>query len=219
MSNNIQINGAKGPYDNKVTDASVRYGRNAIENHLTYLEEPLVNDNPNPAPILDFSTNPQAIDKNIENLEYFIEENDNYLKSLPPLEYEYRYMPNVVNGQIDKKALLGAAYEEMGGVKELPVEEFEYRYMIDDTMTAEPLDINKDGKIDIAEYGANILATDVLSKGTTDVTKVDGTINTKGMNAILEYTKKSNAKLATDLYSNLYHTYNLDKSVDDFNQK
>ena len=214
MSYNVQVNGAKGPYDNKITDPSVKYGRNAVENHVSYMETPLVNDVPNSAPILNFSMSPQASENNIKSLETFIEKNDAYLNSLPPLEYEYRYMPNIVNGQIDKKALLGAAYEEMGGVKELPVKEFEYRYMIDDTMTAEPLDINKDGKIDISEYGANILATDVLSKGTTDVTKVDGTINTKGMNAILAYTKKSNAQAAANLYSKLYNTYGLNNSIE-----
>lgn len=217
MSYNVQVNGSKGPYDKKVTDQSVKYGRNAIENNFTHLEAPIINNVNNPAPILDFSTNPEAFDKNVDKLEKFIDKNDQYLNSLPPLEYEYRYMPEVNNGQIDKKALLGAAYEEMGKIKELPLKEFEYRYLLDDTMTAEPLDINKDGKIDIAEYGANILATDVLSKGTTDVTKVDGTINNKGMNAIIEYTKKSNAQAAVNLYSKLYNTYGLDSALNDFN--
>ena len=122
-------------------------------------------------------------------------------------------MPNIVNGQIDKKALLGAAFEEMGGVKELPVKEFERRYIVDDSMTAEPLDINKDGKIDIAEYGANIMAADILSKGTTDPMKVDGTINAKGHNAILEYKKKSNAAAAAKLYSNIYNTHKLGNTL------
>ena len=82
-------------------------------------------------------------------------------------------------------------------------------------MTAEPLDVNKDGKIDIAEYGANMLATDLLSKDTTDVTKVDGSINTKGMNAIIEYTKKANAKAAADLYSSVYNTYDLGSALNE----
>ncbi len=217
MSYDVQVNGSQGPYDKKTMDPSVKYGRNVVENHLSYMEAPLANDVPNPAPILKYSTNPQEVDENIENLEEFIDENDKYLKSLPPLQYEYRYLPNFVNGQIDKKALLGAAYEEMGGVKELPVEEFENRYMIDDTMTAKPLDINKDGKIDISEYGANMIATDVLSKGTTDVTKADGVINQKGMNAIIEYTKKSNAQAAANLYAKIYDTYGLNGSINGFN--
>ena len=101
----------------------------------------------------------------------------------------------------------------MGGVKELSVKEFENRYLIDDSQTAEPMDINKDGKIDIAEYGANIVATDVLSKGTTDPMKADGVINSKGMNAILEYSKKSNAIAAAKLYANVYNAHNLGSAL------
>ena len=217
MSYEVQVNGSQGPYDKKVSDQSVRYGRNAVENNLSYMEAPLVNDVPNPAPILNYSTDPNAIDKNIENIEKFVDKNDEYLNSLPPLQYEYRYIPNFVNRQIDKKALLGAAYEEMGGVKELPVKEFEQRYMIDDSMTAEPLDINKDGKIDISEYGANMIAADVLSKDTNDISKADGSINTKGMNAIIAYTKKSNAQAAANLYAKIYDTYGLNGSINSFN--
>ncbi len=192
-----QINGAVGKYDN--------YGKNAVENHLQHLEAPLINDKQTPAPILDFRPTEEAQVNNIQALERFADENDAYLNALPPLEYEYRYMPE---GTFDKKALLGAAEEEMQ-TKELSVEEFENRYLLDDSMTAEPLDINKDGKIDNSEYAANIVATDLLSKGTTDPMKADGSINSKGMNAILEYSKKSNAAAAAKLYADIYNTYNL----------
>ena len=37
-----KINGTKGKYDNKVSDPSVKYGRNAVENYYTYVEQPLV---------------------------------------------------------------------------------------------------------------------------------------------------------------------------------
>lgn len=215
MIEKVQINGLNGAYDKKIQDPSVRYGRNAVENHVAYLEEPIMKAGFNPAPILDFSNSIEAVDKNIDNLEKFAQKNDEYLDALPPLEYEYRYMPNVVDGNIDKKALLGAAYEEMNGVKELPVEEFERQYLIDDTMTAKPMDVNNDGKIDIAEYGTNILATDLLSKDTTDVSKIDGTINTKGMNSIIEYTSKANAKAASKLYLNIYNTYNLGTAMNE----
>ena len=156
----------------------------------------------------------EAQDKNLTKMEEFVNKNDAYLRNLPPLEYEYRYM--LPNGGVNKKALLGAAFEEMGRVNELPVKEFENRYLISKEQTAEPLDINKDGKIDIAEYGANILAADVLSKNTNDVSKVDGKINSRGMNAVLEYSKKSNAAAAAKLYANIYKTYDLGKSLYQF---
>ena len=211
----FQVNGMNGRYDEKVQDDSVRYGRNAVDNHIKQMQAPLANDNFATPPILDFSSNPQAQEKNINTLEKYADANDAYLNSLPPLEYEYRYMPNVVKGQIDTKAVLGAAYEEMGGVKELSVKEFEDRYLVDDSQTAEPMDINKDGKIDIAEYGANIVASDVLSKGTTDPMKADGTINAKGLNAIMEYSKKSNAAAAAKLYADVYNTYNLGSALNE----
>ena len=194
----FQVNGASGKYDS--------YGRNAVENHLQYMEAPLVNDKQTPAPILDFKPTEEADANNFKALEKFADENDAYLASLPPLEYEYRYMPE---GSFDKQTLLDAAKEEMGA-DELSVEEFEDRYLIDaETMTAEPLDINKDGKIDASEYAANIVATDIMSKDTTDPMQADGLITPKGMNAILEYSKKSNAAAAADLYANIYNTYNL----------
>lgn len=205
----FQVNGANGKYDNQNIDESVKYGRNAVSNNVQTMLSPITNDNFATAPILNFSPSVEAQDRNIAALEKFADKNDEYLNSLPPLEYEYRYMPNIVNNKIDKKAVLGAAYEEMGRVNEIPLKEFEDKFLINNEFTAEPLDINKDGKIDIAEYGANIIATDVLSKGTTDITKADGTINSKGMNAILEYTKKSNAAAAAKLYANIYKTYNL----------
>ena len=211
----FEINGNQGKYDNTVVDPSVRYGRNAVNNNMNYMKAPIVNDKPNPAPILDFMPDEKGMENNIKSLEKFIENNDAYLKSLPPLDFEYRYMPKPVNGEIDRNAVLGAAYEEMGTAS-LPVQEFENRYLIDDSMTAKPLDINKDGKIDISEYGANIVAADVLSKGTTDVTKADGTINAEGLNKILEYTKKINSDAAAKLYADVYNTYSLGKNLDSF---
>jgi len=205
----FQINGSNGRYDGKVKDESVKYGRNAVDNHIKAMEAPIANENFAVPPVFDFSPTAEADNKNIEALENYIEKNDEYLNSLPPLQYEYRYIPNFVNGKLDKKAVLGAALEEMGGAKELSVKEFEKRYLINDLQTAEPLDINKDGKIDIAEYGSNIIAADILSKGTTDPMKANGIINAQGMNAVLEYSKKSNAAAAAKLYANIYNTHKL----------
>lgn len=205
----FQINGAQGKYDNIAADDSVKYGRNAVENNRRYMESPITNNPSVSAPILDFSGSAEAAEKNIEAMNKFADKNDAYLDALPPLEFEYRYMPEAQTGTVDKKAVKAAAYEEMGEVEELPIEEFESRYLIDDTMTAEPLDINKDGKIDNSEYAANIIAADILSKDTTDVNQVDGTINAKGLNAVLEYSKKSNAAAAEKLYGDIYKTYNL----------
>lgn len=205
----FQINGNSGKYDKIVNDSSVKYGKNAVDNNFAYMESPLINDNKAIPPVFDFSMNEKSENHNLDKMEQYLDKNDEYLKSLPPLEFEYRYMPNVSRGHIDKKALLAAAEEEMAGQKEILVEDFEEQYLINDEMTAKPLDINNDNKIDVSEYATNIIATDLLSKGTTDVSQVDGTINAKGMNAILEYTKKSNAEAAANLYRNIYNYYQL----------
>ena len=209
----FQINGSNGRYDGKITDESIKYGRNAVDNHIKAMEAPIANENFAVPPVFDFSPTVEADNRNIKALEEYIEKNDEYLNSLPPLQYEYRYIPNFVNGKLDKKAVLGAAFEEMGQNKELSVKEFEKRYLINDSQTAEPLDINKDGKIDVAEYGSNIIAADILSKGTTDPMKANGIINAQGMNAVLEYSKKSNAAAATKLYSNIYNAHKLGNSL------
>ena len=209
-----KINVANGKYDERVSDPSVRYGRNAVENYYTYLENPIVEDKMTPAPILDFGLNPNADNNNADKLNKFLKENDEYLKALPPLQYEYRYMPQ---GPVNTKALLGAAYEEMGGKKELSVEELDYRFAPDSSFTSKALDLNNDGKVDIAEYGSSILAADMLSKSDTPDTKnIDGTINNKGFNAVLAYTQKSNVAAATKLYSNIYNTYNLGEAQKNF---
>ncbi len=209
-----KIDGSKGKYDGKVTDPSIRYGRNAVENYYTYLEKPIVSDTFNTAPILDFGMSPAAADKNAEKLDKFLKENDEYLNALPPLEFEYRYMPT---SKLDKKALMGAAYEEMGGVKEMSVEEMDSRFAPDDSFTSQALDINKDGKIDNGEYASSILAADMLSKSEIpNPANIDGTINNKGFNAVLAYTQKSKAAAAAALYSNIYNTYNLGEAGKEF---
>ena len=210
----FQINGNSGYYDNKESDKSIRYGKNAADNMANYLMKPLEGILENPAPILDFSPNAEAIENNIEAIEEFIDENDKYLKSLPPLEFEYRYMPNLGVGKVDRKAVLANSFIQMGGKKSQSIESFEANYLMDG-MTAKPLDINNDGRIDIAEYSANTIAADLLSKGTTDVSKVDGIITPKGLDAVYEYTKKSNAAAAAKLYQNIYNTYSLGESLKD----
>ncbi len=207
----FEVNGKTGPYDKLNGDESIKYGLNAASNHKTLAISPVLNDNTTGAPILDFAPGKDADETNKKLIDKFIKDNDAYLESLPPLQYEYRYMPNVTKGTINKKALFGAAIEEMGQ-PEMSVNEFEDKYILDkNTMTANPIDINKDGKIDIPEYSTTILATDMLSKDSENPDSIDGTINSKGMNALLAYSKKSNAEAAAKLYSSLYNHFELNK--------
>ncbi|MBR6126915.1 hypothetical protein IKQ21_04445 [bacterium] len=194
---------------NSATSSEI-YGRKAVDNFYSYAEKPVTSDTFNTAPILDFGLSPDAPERNAKKIEGFLKENDDYLKALPPLQFEYRYMPKVVNGKIDKEALLGAANQEMMKRPEISVDEMDRNFAPSKEFTSKALDINGDGKITNAEYSTSILAADMLSKSDNPDTKnIDGTINEKGMNAVLAYSKKSNAAAATALYSNIYKTYNL----------
>ena len=211
-----KINGISNKRDDKnITNPSADYGKNAIQNYYSFLEQPLIKDNNATPPILDFSTNPNAQEKNIEEMDKFVKANDDYLNSLPPLEFEYRYMPNIhKKGDIDTNALFGTAYEEMGRRKEVNTEEINQVFGVD----SNPIDLNKDGKIDLAEYSTTILTADMLSKSDTpDINNIDGTINNKGLSKVYEYTQKSNAQAATQLYSSLYNKFNLGEEVKKFN--
>ncbi len=207
----FEINGANGVYDNKITDESIRYGRNAADNHKELVVSTLVDGATSVAPMLDYSPTAEAFQNNINKLEKFADENDTYLNSLPPLQYEYRYMPKADNGNIDKKALLGAAYEEMGR-NYIPVKKFEESYLPNtQEYTAAPLDIDKDGNIDTGEYSASMLAADMFSKPNPSISAIDGSMNSKGMDMVMEYARKSNAEAATKLYSQIYNKFNLNE--------
>ena len=210
-----KIDGVRGKYDEKtVSDPSVRYGRNSVQNFYSYLQQPLLTDNNATPPILDFGTKPEAQEKNIELMEKYTKENDSYLNSLPPLEYEYRYMPNInKRGEIDKNALLGAAYEELVGKKEVSVKDLDNAFAINENYSTAPMDVNKDGKVDVGEYATSIIAADLISNNG----EVKGTINKQGHDAVFEYTKKANADAATQLYSTFYNKFGLGEAAEKFN--
>ncbi len=138
--------------------------------------------------------------------------------NMPPLKFEYRYMPN---GKLDKLALMGNAYEELGKKTEVKTEELTatLQEFGGDRFSAEAIDINKDGYIDVAEYATTTLTEDALSstKGfNVDPNKVDGIINNEGSNKTFALNLKSNAKMASEIYSKLYNEFGLDKAQEEF---
>lgn len=206
----FEINGSKGIYDGKIEDASVRYGRNAAANHRGLIVSTINSAMNGETPILDFMPNEKALNNNLQKMDVFVKENANYLNNMPSLDYEYRYMPEVRDKVVDKKALFGAAYEEMGA-SAIPIADFEKNVLPGKEYTMKPLDLNKDGVIDVSEYSASILAADILSKQNPSISNIDGKMNAKGMNAVIEYARISNAEAATKLYSKIYSTYTLNE--------
>lgn len=205
-NNNMYIDGRHGKYDNKVTNPSVKYGRNAVDNFYSYFEKPLMNDIKQLSEKHNFSN----LEEKANNI---LNKNNGYLKSLPTFEFEYRYMPTK---SIDKLAVLGAAYEELQ-TKEISIEELNKKFAPSKEFTSEGLDLNNDGKVDIAEYGTSILAADMLSKSNIpEMKNIDGTINTKGLNNVLAYAHYSNKEAAKNLYTSIYNQANLGSSLNEF---
>ena len=50
----FQVNGSNGKYDGKITDESVKYGRNAVDNNIKQMQAPLVNDNFATPPVFEW---------------------------------------------------------------------------------------------------------------------------------------------------------------------
>ena len=221
-NNTAYINGNRGIYDGKIADKSVLYGRNAVANHFEYLKD-LGGKKSEKADTFTPSN------KNAGNLlksklteigsEKLIKETDDFLNSLPPFDFEYRYMPEGANGKnIDKLALLGSAFEEMGKKISIPVQEMteKLKASIKDA-DASVLDINKDGRIDNAEYSTSILASDMLSKGDEfDASKVDGNINKNGLYKSLAYANVKNHEKASKNLAEIYNSYNLSDAQKEF---
>ena len=199
-NNKAFINGQNGIYDKKVNNPEVKYGRNATNNYMGYVK--------------DIARNP-----------------------MPPINFEYRYIPN---GRYSYKALMGNAYEELGKKTEVSVAELNKKFdsdkqkieamnkeilarnpnspVVNPDFTAEALDLNRDGKVDIAEYATSIMAADMLDGDQTkcDVKNLDGVITNKGEDASMALYMKQNVQNAKALFNEIHKTFQLDKAMNEF---
>ncbi|MDR1168862.1 MAG: hypothetical protein LBK53_08270 [Heliobacteriaceae bacterium] len=221
IQNNVaQINGTNGIYDGKITNPSVRYGRNSADSYFEYCKA--LSGKPVPKETADFLKNYDPKTANVlkqKMFEVYAEQlaDDN----LPPLDFEYRYMPSQ---NIDKMALLGAAFEEMGKKVSVSVQEMTdklkqgFAGLTSDVISANSLDINKDGNIDIAEYSTTILASDMLSKNSAelDAKNITGTINKTGLYSVAAYANEKNAVNANGNLTDIYNAYNLGETQKEF---
>jgi hypothetical protein len=185
VQNNVaMINGSAGVYDGKINNPSVKYGRNAVSNHFSYLND----------------------------LPKFTE------TGMPPLDFEYKYMPD---NKLDKMVLLGAAFEEMGKKVSVSVQEMteKLKQGFDALgISANALDINKDGKIDNAEYAATILVSDMSSENPNelDAENINGVINKTGLYIIGAYANEKNEANASANLSAIHNAFNLDQAQREF---
>jgi len=129
------------------------------------------------------------------------------------VKFKEKYMPGQIkDGQIDKMALMGAAYEEMGKHTSIPTSLLTKltQKSSGENTNADAIDLNKDGRIDIGEYSTTILVSDALSRGdkiTPD--NIKGIVTNEGLNKSLVFANKKNFDMAYKTYSALYDYYNL----------
>lgn len=230
------INGSKGIYDNKITNPSVRYGRNAANNYQGYISDFQIDivDLPKMKGLSklskdEFEAKMAQLDEVVEKLN---------AQKFPPINFEYTYS-ELNDDSIDMMSLMGASYEELGGVfvktselskklkdtftpsifkqiisnikaliKGRPTSKITYHR---EKLSAKGADLNNDGKIDIGEYAANILASDLYSDG-----KIDGKINNQGENQLINDAKKENLIQTKVRYTALYQKFNLNEAQQEF---
>jgi len=217
VENNAVINGEKGVYDNKVSNSSVKYGRNAVSNYMSYLDgykKPL-------PPATDLSNlkslDRDTFDKKMTELDAEHEATMANLNSMPPLKFEHQYMPKPETPEkIDKIALLGAAFEEMGKKISMPVEQLTKKLQdaFGDKVSAKAFDINGDNQIDVGEYSTTILLEDMMSKdvNTIDTKNITGTVNNNGQNNLVPYMDIKNADNTKSVLSTIHKVFGLDSA-------
>ena len=232
------ITGDIGRYDNLIKNNSVRYARNSVDSFKRYLSnytQPPVDLSYD---VIDFSHKSKIgfvnkisdffknkkFDKQMNKLEANIKTMEEQEKKRSPINFIQKYMPYTEDtGIVDKMALMGAAYEEMGAteksVEELnalscPIEGVDEDLQI----SADALDINQDGKVDLAEYSTSVLLEDALSSDTDELKheNINGVITKDGSDKSLAYYTKRNVEIARNVFSQIYDYYNLGEAKEEF---
>lgn len=219
MFNSSLINGRTGRYSYKINDNSVRFARNSVDNlkQETKLREcaSVADVRLSVADKREFLTTTGELHKAVVLMD----------KKLPSIPFNYiqQYMPNVKRS-VDTMALMGAAYEEMGKRASIGLSEANKKVSMVEAaifgknsnvkMSADVLDFNGDGEIDLAEYSALILAKDALSDGhfASDERNIDGYITSVGQKRALAFMLEDYRYGARNVLQGLYGKYGLEVS-------
>lgn len=217
------INGKNGINSDK--DESIRYGKNAAANYKSYVES--YTTKPLDPKDYDLSRLTQLdndqFEKRLNRTSQAIDEDMS--ASLTPINFNYKYLPEekVDPQNINKMALLGAAFEALGKRMSVPVDELTATMQKagKTDISAETLDINNDKQVDVGEYASSILLQDMLSSDSEniDANNIKGVINNSGMNKSLAYVNKKNINKAVELIKNIYKTFGLVDAYKEFTSK
>ena len=213
------ITGNKGIYNGKIKNPNVRYARNAINNFHQYASYRMPDIE---YPDLDNITklSDEQFDDKMEQIGFSLYMTEKARKSMPPLDYTVKYLSGKTNyDNLDRVALVGAAYEDMERNFSLPTDALSSRLkrtFNSDNISADVLDLNKDGEIDTGEYASSVLAADMLSKDSLDIKTINGKITQKGHLNLLSFFNKKNEPLASKVLNFLHGFYDLDEAKDEF---
>ena len=110
---------------------------------------------------------PNKLDQLIEGIQKFTDSIQNIL----PIKFNLKYLPekDVDFQQLNKKALLGAAFEDLGK-SSVSVEEYDEKLNknLPQNLTAKAFDINGDGQISFDENAVAILIKDMADAHPTE---------------------------------------------------
>ncbi len=137
-----------------------------------------------------------------------------------PLNFEYRYSPE---GEYSNQALLGNAYQELGGRLEISLEELnekmgEFNKELGTDYSGDALDLNGNGKVDIAEYATSNMAADMLDVDPEmlQISNLDGMITNVGESASHELHSKADVVACKNLFQQIYDNFGLAEALKSF---
>ena len=146
----------------------------------------------------------------------------------PAFNYEVKYLPekNANRDNLNTMALMGQASEDMGGRTSIPVEELNKAYdsnpkAYGGKACADAYDINKDGKIDIAENAVSTLIKDMVDDQNPndpqiDSKKIDGKFTKAGDENSSFMLAKNNVENNRNLAKQIYDKFNLGEAMNKF---
>ena len=216
------INGQNGIYDGKINNSDVRYSRNAVNNYVqAYTTAPShdtfdLSSVKKPADIINCSE--EEFDAYMKSLDEELAKVDEDLShEITPSKFNLKYSesekPNMLS-------VIAFAYEELGkklsvGVQELTKELKAYGSNL---LSAEALDLNDDGQVDLGEYSASVIVQDMMSENQDELTdkNFNGVITDVGQTSSLCLVNKDNKAVARNIFSAVYKDYNLAQAQNDF---
>ena len=181
----------------------------------------------NPAAINDNAGIIYGRNANANFREYNLKELGNKDYSVTPVNnYQVKYLPEdkVDFKNINKMALLGVAYEDLGGKESVSVNEMNNMYnqtVLKDKACVDAYDINNDGKIDIAENAVSIIIKDMSgdknsSDAQLDPTVISGKFTNFGEINSSFMLSKTNVEKNRALAKQIYDYFNLKEAKDKF---